>query len=163
MFFFSFLSIFLGVILTIIAEIYRIEQDPIIEEINNLLPQSQCGQCGYTNCYLYAQAVVNNREKINKCLPGGDDTIKTLSDILNINNLKYNNLSNNCIIDYRYVAWINEENCVGCHKCFIICPVDAIIGSNNLAHTVLKKFCTGCNLCIEHCPTNCIKLRKTEL
>ncbi|CAL4319263.1 Ion-translocating oxidoreductase complex subunit B [Buchnera aphidicola (Eriosoma lanigerum)] len=163
-FFFGCLTFFLSLILIYISEKYVIYSNILIDSIDNLLPQSQCGQCQYVSCYSYAKAIILNGEKINKCIPGGMSIIKNISNFLNVDVVKDQHFEdNNIIIDYRIIAWINEDHCVGCNKCIHVCPVDSIIGSKNLTHTIISDFCTGCKLCIEVCPTDCIKLRKVEI
>lgn len=55
-------------------------------------------------------------------------------------------------------ARIDEENCIGCHKCVRACPTDAIVGAKQMLHTILPSLCTACAKCIDACPTNCIVL-----
>ncbi|WP_187312797.1 RnfABCDGE type electron transport complex subunit B [Buchnera aphidicola] len=154
---FSSLSFLLGLILSYSDYIFPKTIDPIINKINDILPQSQCAQCGYPGCYPYAKAIINENEKINKCIPGGSDLIFKISKLLNLDkSLEDINVQNKSIL-YTTVK-IDENNCVGCSKCAIFCPVDAIIGAPNFMHTVVQKFCTGCNICVSHCPTNCIKI-----
>ncbi|BFR91921.1 RnfABCDGE type electron transport complex subunit B [Buchnera aphidicola str. APS (Acyrthosiphon pisum)] len=156
---FSFLSFLLGIILSFTAYKFRSQEDPIVAIVNELLPQSQCAQCGYSGCYPYAKAIVENSEKINKCIPGGTDLISAISSVLSIEVPEKNLIithkkqKNNTVL-------INESNCVGCSKCASFCPVDAIVGAPNFIHTVLQEFCTGCNICLLHCPTNCIEIKK---
>jgi Na+-translocating ferredoxin:NAD+ oxidoreductase subunit B len=154
-FIFSFFSIILGLGLHYISHKYKIKYDAIIDQIEEVLPQSQCGQCGYPGCLSYAEAIINKKEKINKCLPGGKDVFVQLQDLLNIDTSEYN-IDHLPIKMIPTVVSIDEQNCVGCSKCRQVCPVDAIIGSLNLMHTVLIDFCTGCNLCISICPLDCI-------
>ena len=59
---------------------------------------------------------------------------------------------------HRLVAFIREDECIGCTKCIQACPVDAIVGAAKLMHTVLVEECTGCNLCVPPCPVDCIDL-----
>ncbi|QCI20727.1 RnfABCDGE type electron transport complex subunit B [Buchnera aphidicola (Brachycaudus cardui)] len=161
-FIFSVLSFFLGMILSIAAYKFQLKKDPAIEIINELLPQSQCAQCGYSGCYPYAEAIVSNSEKIDKCIPGGADLISQIAKVLNIEIpldillIKNKEIFNTTVL-------IDEKNCVGCAKCATFCPVDAIIGAPNFMHTVLQEFCTGCNICLSHCPTNCIQIKKRDL
>ncbi|QCI19696.1 MAG: electron transport complex subunit RsxB [Buchnera aphidicola (Brevicoryne brassicae)] len=156
---FGILSFVFGIILSFSAYKLQLNNDPMIESVNELLPQSQCAQCGYSGCYPYAKAIVRNSEKINKCTPGGASVTLKISELLNIEKPVENVfIKNEKIFDT--IAWIDERNCVGCSKCALFCPVDAIIGAPNFLHTVLKDFCTGCNICLSHCPTNCIKIKK---
>lgn len=161
-FIFILLSFFLGIILGFTTYKFPLKKDPAIETINKLLPQSQCAQCGYSGCYPYAEAIVCNSEKINKCIPGGIDLVSRIAEVLNVDIP-----SNNSIIEKKEIfnttVLIDEKNCVGCSKCAIFCPVDAIVGAPSLMHTVLQDFCTGCNICLLHCPTNCIKIKKRDI
>jgi len=155
------LSFLLGIVLGITAYKFQSKKDPIVEMVNELLPQSQCAQCGYSGCYPYAEAIIQNSEKINKCIPGGSDLIIDISNVLNIGVPEEHLVMNN---KKKYnTVWIDEKNCVGCSKCAIFCPVDAIVGAPNFIHTVLQKFCTGCDICVSHCPTNCIKIKKRDI
>lgn len=158
-FIFGMISFLFGIILTFTAFKFQSQSDPVVESVNELLPQSQCGQCGYSGCYPYAKAIVKNTEKINKCTPGGTNVILKISELLNIEKSVENVFIEHNKI-FNTIAWIDEKNCVGCSKCVLFCPVDAIIGAPNYLHTVLKDFCTGCNICLSHCPTNCIKIKK---
>ncbi|ANF16921.1 electron transport complex protein RnfB [Buchnera aphidicola (Schlechtendalia chinensis)] len=158
--FFSALSVCLGFIVNFVTYRFHIDADPIIEKIDELLPQTQCAQCDYPGCYSYAVAIVEKNEKIDKCIPGGNETVLKIANLLNDDTLQYDNLNSSGDTFFK-TAVIDEENCVGCSKCRLICPVDAIIGTYNFTHTVVKNMCTGCNLCISLCPTNCIREKIT--
>ncbi|XRX42532.1 MAG: RnfABCDGE type electron transport complex subunit B [Buchnera aphidicola (Eriosoma harunire)] len=160
---YSLLAFLLGLSLVCIETILKVDNSSLIEHIDNVLPQSQCGQCGYISCYLYAESIVVNNESIVKCTPGGDKVVQILTKSLNIKELSNIAQSSISFLNYREVVWINEEFCVGCHKCYRVCPVDAIIGSSNFTHTVVSRYCTGCNLCVDVCPTNCITLRRIDI
>lgn len=145
-----------GLLLGYAARRFEVEKDPIVEHIDDILPQSQCGQCGYPGCHHYAEAVVNG-EHINKCAPGGEPVTLKLAELLN---KELQPLCNEIAVRLaRKVAYINEAHCIGCTKCTRACPVDAIIGTTRTMHTVITDFCTGCNLCISPCPTDCIEMR----
>ena len=58
----------------------------------------------------------------------------------------------------KYIARINEEECIGCTLCIKACPFDAIIGASKHLHTVIKYYCTGCKLCLPPCPVDCIEI-----
>ncbi|QIQ41723.1 MAG: RnfABCDGE type electron transport complex subunit B [Buchnera aphidicola (Microlophium carnosum)] len=157
---FGILSFLLGIVLSFASYKFQLQKDPAIEIVNTLLPQSQCAQCGYSGCYPYAKAIVKNSEKINKCIPGGTDLVLEIANVLNLENPQENLIVNNNQKQKYTTVQIDEKNCVGCSKCAIFCPVDAIVGAPNFMHTVLEEFCTGCNICLSHCPTNCIKIKK---
>jgi Na+-translocating ferredoxin:NAD+ oxidoreductase subunit B len=130
-------------------------QDAAVNEVNALLPQTQCAQCGYPGCKPYAQAIVAG-EAINRCPPGGDATITALGNLLGREPLV---LDDTCgTFSPPAVARIREAECIGCTLCIKACPVDAIIGAQQMMHTVLSNECTGCELCIEPCPVDCIDM-----
>ena len=131
------------------------KQNRLTELVNQILPQTQCGKCGYVGCRPYAFAITQG-EAINKCPPGGEATINWLADLLNQSpeplNLEHGNVK-----PYE-TAIIREAECIGCTKCIDVCPVDAIIGGPKLMHTVVQQECTGCELCMEPCPVDCIDM-----
>ena len=138
---------------------FKVEGDPLAEQIDDLLPQTQCGQCGYPGCKPYANAVANG-EAINKCAPGGEETIKKMAELLGV---EVQPLDENHAADNTpKVAFIIEEDCIGCTKCIQACPVDAIIGTTKQMHTVIEDECTGCDLCVAPCPVDCIEMRPIE-
>lgn len=152
----SALGLLFGLALGYAARRFEVEEDLIAEQIDNILPQSQCGQCGYPGCRPYAEAVAN-AEMINKCTPGGEPVMLKLAELLNV---EPQPLGSNIAAELvRHVAYIDEVNCIGCTKCIQVCPVDAIVGTSRTMHTVITDFCTGCDLCVAPCPTDCIEMR----
>lgn len=134
---------------------FRPEGNPIVEDINNILPQTQCGQCGHPGCRPYAQAIADG-EDINKCPPGGEATIQALADLLDVEPKPLD--AEHGEEKTRQVAIIREDECIGCTKCIQACPVDAILGAAKQMHTVIESECTGCDLCVEPCPVDCIDM-----
>lgn len=149
------LCLIFGAILGFAAVRFRVEGNPIVDQINNLLPQTQCGQCGYPGCRPYAEAIANG-DSINKCPPGGDATIQALADLLDVEPEPLNAVEGE---KPEQVAYIREDECIGCTKCIQACPVDAILGAARQMHTVIVSECTGCDLCVEPCPVDCIEMR----
>ena len=130
--------------------------DTLFDRINSALPQTQCTRCGYIDCAAYAQAIASNQAAINQCPPGGIEGISRLSNITGLPVLPLNLL--NGLEGPRAVAFIDENWCIGCTLCIKACPVDAIVGSNKMMHTVIEPVCTGCELCLPVCPVDCIIL-----
>jgi electron transport complex protein RnfB len=126
------------------------------DDIDALLPQTQCTRCGYRGCRPYAEAIVAGSADINQCPPGGAVTIGALAALLRREPLPLNPL--NGIEGALLVAQIDEEVCIGCAKCLPPCPVDAILGAHKHMHTVLLALCTGCELCVAPCPVDCIRM-----
>lgn len=130
--------------------------DSLVASVNDLLPQTQCAQCGYPGCKPYAMAIIENNEAINLCPPGGQETVDKLATLLGRESLKL--LEENSMPMSQSVAVIEEELCIGCTHCRDACPVDAIVGAHQMMHTILAAECTGCELCIAPCPVDCISM-----
>jgi electron transport complex protein RnfB len=132
------------------------EREELIEAIDRLLPQTQCGQCSYAGCRPYATAIAEGKADINQCPPGGAPGIRALAELLG-REVKPLDPAHG-IEKPQVVALIVEEDCIGCTKCIQACPVDAIIGAPKRMHTVIAELCTGCELCLPPCPVDCIDL-----
>ncbi|NOQ64886.1 MAG: electron transport complex subunit RsxB [Methyloprofundus sp.] len=139
------------------AKHLQVQGEPLTEQIDALLPQTQCGQCNFPGCRPYAQAIVEGRAEINQCPPGGDATIAALADLLGRERVTLNAEFGEQ--KAAAVAFIIEQDCIGCVKCIPPCPVDAILGASKQMHTVIAAECTGCELCIAPCPVDCIIMR----
>ena len=148
------IACFFGAVLGFAAIHFKVEADPIVEQIDAILPQTQCGQCGYPGCRPYAEAIANG-DAINKCPPGGKATIEKLAELMGVDatDSAYDDATSG-----KKIAFIREEECIGCTKCIQACPVDAIVGSTRSIHTVISDSCTGCDLCVAPCPTDCIDM-----
>lgn len=134
----------------------RVTRDILTEKIDNLLPQTQCEQCGYPGCRPYAKAIASGAADINRCPPGGRKTIRELADLLGRPVLE---LDPDCGRERPFaLAVIEEDLCIGCTLCIKACPVDAILGASKQMHTVIASECTGCELCIAPCPVDCIDM-----
>ncbi|WP_318461151.1 electron transport complex subunit RsxB [Photobacterium leiognathi] len=152
------LAAIFGIILGFASVKFKVEADPIVEQIDAILPQTQCGQCGYPGCRPYAEAIANG-DVINKCPPGGQVTIEKLADLMGVD---VPDSAPDAEKSIKKVAFIHEDMCIGCTKCIQACPVDAIVGGTKSMHTVIKDECTGCDLCVSPCPTDCIEMIPVE-
>ena len=159
------LALLLGIILGYFAIRFRVEGDPIVEQIDAVLPQTQCAQCGYPGCRPYAEAIAKEEAEINQCPPGGEDGIKALADLLGREVIPLNPENGESDDGATMIAVINEETCIGCTKCVQVCPVDAIVGAAKHKHNVIDEYCTGCELCLPPlCPVeDCIQMEPVEL
>jgi H+/Na+-translocating ferredoxin:NAD+ oxidoreductase subunit B len=144
-----------GALLGFAAVRFKTEGNPIADQINDILPQTQCGQCGHPGCRPYAEAIAGG-EAINKCPPGGEAGIQALADLLDVEPIPLDEEHGE--ENVRSVAFIREAECIGCTKCVLACPVDAILGAAKQMHTVIASECTGCDLCLEPCPVDCIDM-----
>ena len=128
----------------------------LFERLLDALPQTQCTRCGYADCAAYAQAIVKGEAAINQCPPGGAEGVERLAALTGQPVTALNPV--NGLEGPRTVAVIDEAWCIGCTLCIKACPVDAIVGSHKLMHTVIEADCTGCELCVAPCPVDCISL-----
>ncbi|WP_333878072.1 RnfABCDGE type electron transport complex subunit B [Methylobacter sp.] len=134
------------------------ESYTLIDQIDALLPQTQCGQCSFQGCRPYAEAIASGAADINQCPPGGDEGIRDLAGLLGVPAKPLNAEFGQHKLPS--VAFIVEQDCIGCTKCIAACPVDAILGASKFMHTVIAAECTGCELCIAPCPVDCIVMQQ---
>jgi electron transport complex protein RnfB len=142
-----------GLVLSYASSRLPADRDPLVEQVNNLLPQTQCAQCGYPGCRPYAAAIVEKNEAINLCPPGGEDTMQRLASLLGRDPSPLSTAPGEATL-----AIVDESLCIGCTWCRDVCPVDAIVGAHQFMHTVIESECTGCELCVPRCPVDCISM-----
>jgi len=124
------------------------------QQIDALLPQTQCQRCGYPRCAAYADAIAAGATEINRCPPGNEYTRTALAHLLDRDVI---DLDPECGVETaRLLFTIDESKCIGCTLCIQACPVDAIVGSAKKMHTIIARECTGCELCVPACPVDCI-------
>lgn len=152
------LAIFFGLLLGYAAIRFKVEGEPIVEELDAALPQTQCGQCTFPGCRPYAEAMAAGEADINQCPPGGETTINQLSEILGVEPKPLSEEHSENAAEELMVAKIVEPDCIGCTLCIQACPVDAIIGASKQMHVVIESECTGCELCLPPCPVDCIDM-----
>ena len=128
----------------------------LAERLDRILPQTQCGQCGFAGCRPYAEALARGEAETDRCPPGGDAGARALAHVLGRSPRPYDR--GRGLQKPAQVAVVVEDECIGCTKCIQACPVDAIIGGSKHLHAVIEPLCTGCELCVPACPVDCIAL-----
>lgn len=149
------LGLSLGLMLAFAARYLKVENNPIVEELEALMPGSQCGQCGYPGCKPAAEALANGDADVTLCPPGGGALAEQLARILGVE------------VDLSafeepeaLVAKVDESTCIGCARCFKVCPTDAIVGAPKQIHAVVADACVACKKCVEVCPTECLQMHQ---
>ena len=143
-----------GLLLGFASRSLPASSESLVDQVNDLLPQLQCAQCGYPGCRPYAAAIVDEGAAVNLCPPGGDETMQRLASLLDREPLPLAGAASSM----SGLAVIDESLCIGCGWCREVCPVDAITGAHHYMHTVIARECTGCELCVTRCPVDCIQL-----
>lgn len=153
----SALGFSLGALLGLAAKKFHVETPPIVDEIEEVLPGTNCGQCGFPGCRGAAEALADGGAPVTLCPPGGRDLAIELAEITGMEPPTAG--SGEMVEADPLVAFIFEDHCTGCTKCYKRCPTDAIVGAAKQIHTVVMDACIGCDACVEVCPTEAIILR----
>lgn len=152
------LGLGLGYLLGAASRFLKVEGDPLADDIEALLPGSQCGQCGYPGCRPAAEALAAGEAVVTLCPPGGKALAEQLAAKLNVD------LDMGGVEDAEpLLAWVEESTCIGCTRCFKACPTDAIVGAPKQIHAVVADACIGCGKCVDVCPTECLQLRPVKV
>jgi len=150
----SLLGVILGALLGLAARYLKVEGNPLVGEIEAMMPGSQCGQCGYPGCSPAAAALAAGEAPVTLCPPGGQSLALALADKLGVT------VDVSGMVDKApMIAYVKEDLCIGCTRCFKRCPTDAILGGPKQIHAVISDACTGCEKCVEACPTECVEMR----
>ena len=157
------LAVVFGLALGFAAVRFKVEGNPVSDQIDKELPQTQCGQCGFPGCKPYADALADGGSEVNLCIPGGTEVMIKIAEITGREQKAMEDTSGED--KPKMTAFIDEDLCIGCVLCIKECPVDAILGATKMMHTVIQNECTGCELCIPVCPVDCIEMlpEKTTL
>ncbi|OAN52731.1 electron transporter RnfB [Paramagnetospirillum marisnigri] len=148
------MGVTLGAMLGTAAKLLAVPVNPIEEELQALLPGSQCGQCGFVGCSQYAAALAKGGTPITLCAPGGKGTIEALAKRLGVSADTDGHEEKG-----PEVAFINEDLCIGCLRCIGECGSDAIVGAPKQLHTVISDACHACGKCFKICPTEAIVMK----
>lgn len=154
----TFMGLVLGFLLGAAARFLRVEEDPLVDEIEHLMPGSQCGQCGFPGCRPAAEALVAGQAPASLCPPGGRALAEQLAQMLSID-LDLSEVKDQLPM----VARVDETNCIGCTRCFKVCPTDALVGAQKQIHAVVADACIACGKCVEICPTECLQLHPVKV
>lgn len=152
------LGLILGFLLAFAGRYLKVETNPVVDELETLMPGSQCGQCGYPGCRPAAEAVAAGEAPVTLCPPGGSALAEQFARILGVE-IDLSGIAEPELL----VAKVSEETCIGCTRCFKVCPTDAIVGAPKQIHSVVADACTACNKCVDVCPTECLQMQPVEI
>ncbi len=154
----SLIGTLLGLLLSTVNRLLPFQEDPLIEEVVELLPGTQCGQCGFAGCRQAAEAVIDHQAPLTLCPPGGPALARQLAEALG------RELNQATTESHRpSIARVDKSLCIGCTRCLRECPTDALVGAAKQLHVVLDHACTGCGACVSVCPTAGIEMREIPL
>jgi len=148
------MGVTLGALLGVAARYLAVEADPLEAELQAMLPGSQCGQCGFVGCQQFAAALAEGHASVAACIPGGHATAEALAKRLGVSLDASDHVETGPT-----VAFVNEDLCIGCLRCFNECGTDAIVGAAKQVHTVIADVCHACGKCVKACPTEAIEMR----
>jgi electron transport complex protein RnfB len=147
-----------GYLLGMASRVFKVEDNPLVDQIERLMPGSQCGQCSYPGCRPAAEALVAGRAPPTLCPPGGKALAEQLASLLSID-LDLSGVEEKVPM----VARVDESNCIGCARCYKVCPTDAIVGASKQIHAVVADACIACEKCVAVCPTECLKMHPVKV
>jgi len=151
---FAVLGLILGGGLSLASHYLSVDSDPLADELEDMLPNLQCGQCGYPGCRPAAEALSRGEAPVTLCPPGGMALAERLAKKLQVD-IDLSSFEQ----QVPKIAYIHEDRCIGCTKCIAVCPTGCIIGGAKRVHTVVSWACLGDNHCVEVCSTGCIEMR----
>ncbi len=174
-------GLFFGLGLAVASKKLSVYVDPRIGEIQDALPNANCGACGYPGCSAFAKAVAEGKAEPTACIPGGANTASRIADILGIEagqsepvmavvhckggkaeakeRSTYNGIQDcNAAVLTGNGSKVCSSGCLGLGTCVRACPFDALIINDNGVAEVLPDKCTGCGKCVQACPRSIISL-----
>ena len=176
------LGILFGVGLALASKKFAVHVDPRIEEVEEALPNANCGACGYPGCSAFAEAVVKGEISPDGCSVGGATVAEKIAEILGVSievprermiavtqcqggvaeakdRFEYHGIEDCAaaeLIDGGHKAC--TYGCLGLGTCAKACPFDALHMNENKLPVVDEAKCTGCGICVEVCPRDIMKL-----
>ena len=174
-------AVLLGILLLLFSHLFKVEENPLKQEVRAHLPGVNCGACGYKGCDDYASAVAEGTAKPNLCIPGGDGTSREIADIMGlaaadvVEQVAYVACNGLCLPEEKKYYYDGPRTCkaanmsyqgdnfcsfacLGYGDCIKVCPRDAICINDRGVATIDPRKCIGCGLCAKECPNSIIHL-----
>lgn len=182
------IGLIFAVVLYFVAQKFKVEEDPLIDEIAEVLPGANCGGCGKAGCRALAEAYVKqgNMEGL-RCAPGGDAVAQKVAALLGcvaeasepkVAVVRCNGTCQNAAAKSRFdglqdCAFANSQfagesgcafGCLGLGNCTKACQFDALSMDPETGLPVVdENKCTACGACVKACPRGIIELRNKGL
>jgi RnfABCDGE-type electron transport complex B subunit len=172
------LTLLFATLLGIAKEKLRVDEDPRIPAVTDVLPAANCGGCGFAGCSDFAKAVVEERAEVDGCPVGGAACAEAIASVLGVEVVKtfpyrpvIHCAARRCdkkgVVDYDGVTSCVEANvvgvtqactygCLGFGDCSSACDFDALDMADGKPVINYEK-CTGCGACVKACPRNLIE------
>lgn len=178
------LAVVFAIGLAVASKLLHVTSDPRIEQIEGVLPNVNCGACGFGGCSAYAKAVVAGQVGASECVPGGLDVAKQVAAVMGLQaetkekrvavilcqggSRAVDRFAYEGITDCR-AAVITQDAakgcrwaCVGLGSCAKSCPFDAIVMGSDGLPKVIEEKCTACGTCVDVCPKNVIEIKPAK-
>lgn len=178
------LGLVLAVVLYLVAEKFKVVEDPRIDEIEKVMPGANCGGCGFAGCRAFADAAVKAPNLDNNFCPvGGNDVMKKVAAILGYevkekapmvavvrcngtceNRPKTNVYDGYASCKVKAALYAGDTGCsfgcLGCGDCVAACQFGAISMDPQTGLPVVdEEKCAGCGSCAKACPKSVIEIR----
>lgn len=175
------LGLFVGIVLLIASKKFAVKENPLVEEINEVLPGTNCGACGFAGCRALAEGFAGNPDLDAYCPVGGEQVAEDVSEILGVERQaaekkvarllcggtldcaarqgEYDGIGDCAAVDLVASATkLCPYGCLGLGTCVEACPFDAIVQEDGVIRIIEEK-CVGCGVCVKACPRDCIELQ----
>lgn len=178
------LGLLLAVVLFLIAEKFKVEEDPRIEQIEKTLPGANCGGCGYAGCHAFADTAVKASDlSAHFCPVGGNEVMKKVADILGYKveekapQVAVVRCNGSCAVRPKVNVYDGALSCrvkaalysgdtgcsfgcLGCGDCVAACEFGALSMDAETGLPVVDEAkCVACGKCVKACPKGLIELR----
>ena len=169
------LSLLLVTLLVLAHRKLHVDEDPRIDEVEQMLPHANCGACGFPGCRPFAEALVTGAASPGKCSVSTDDGRARIAAFLGVDvgaeekrvarlacaggsNVARNRAHYEGLESCRAAAQVAGGGkgcfwgCLGLADCAVVCDFDAIRMNAHALPVVDEAQCTACGDCVEACP-----------
>ena len=178
-------GLFFGFLIALVNKKFRVWEDPRIDEVEELLPSTNCGACGLPGCRAFAEAVVSGEQQASSCTVMGAEDVEDVASYLGVDAGEANKRvarllcaggKNEALRNSDYSGFETCKaaaavagggkgctwGCLGLADCEVSCLLDAIYMNEDLLPVVIPELCTACNDCVEACPKDLFELMPIE-